>query len=181
MTTRTRVGLLAVAAYAAAIVAANHLTHRYGLISVGFGLTATAGTYSAGAALMLRNQVQDLLGRRFVIGAILLGAALSALTSPSLALASGIAFCVSELCDTAAYTPLRKRGWARAVLPASLLGATVDSLLFLWLAGFPVTVRGVAGQLLGKGWAVWVPVLLVTLLRGRRRALPGHPVRSEGA
>ena len=61
-------------AYAAAIVSANRLTFRYGLIPVGFGLTATAGTYCAGCALMLRNQVQDLLGRGFVAATILAGA-----------------------------------------------------------------------------------------------------------
>jgi queuosine precursor transporter len=180
---RTRLGLIAVAAYAAAIAAANYLTAHYGLVPVGLGLTATAGTYAAGAALMLRNLVQDALGRRFVVAAIALGAALSALTSPALALASGCAFGVSELADTAVYTPLRRHGWARAVLPASLLGALLDSLLFLSLAGFPVTARGVAGQIVGKAWAVWVPVLAVALARGVRRRDPvhGHAVESSGA
>jgi len=173
---------LALAGYAAAIVAANYLTAHHGLIPVGFGLTATAGTYCAGAALMLRNLVQDGLGRRFVVLAIVLGAALSALTSPALALASGIAFGVSELADTALYTPLRRRGWARAVIPASLLGALLDSLLFLAIAGFPVTARGVAGQLVGKTWAVWLPVAAVTLLQGvRRDAVPRDAIGSERA
>jgi hypothetical protein len=173
---------LALIGYAAAIVAANYLTAHHGLIPVGFGLTATAGTYCAGAALMLRNLVQDSLGRRFIVLAIAAGAALSALTSPALALASGVAFGVSELADTALYTPLRKRGWARAVLPASLLGAILDSLLFLAIAGFPVTVRGVAGQLVGKTWAVWLPVAAVTLARGVRRGpVHGDAVESSGA
>lgn len=168
--------------YAAAIVAANWLTARHGLVPVGFGLTATAGTYCAGAALMLRNLVQDTLGRRFVILAIGAGAALSALTSPALALASGVAFGVSELADTALYTPLRRRGWAQAVLPASLLGALADSLLFLSIAGLPVTARGVAGQLVGKTWSVWLPVAAVILARGvRRDAVPRDAVGSERA
>jgi queuosine precursor transporter len=172
------IGPIAVTAYAAAIVAANYLTTHYGLVPVGFGLTATAGIYCAGAALMLRNLVQDQLGRLAVVAAILAGAALSAITSPALALASGVAFGVSELVDTAVYTPLRKRGWARAVLPASLLGALIDTLLFLDLAGFPITTRGVLGQLVGKTWAVWLPVLLVTIARRARRAVPGDAVIS---
>jgi uncharacterized PurR-regulated membrane protein YhhQ (DUF165 family) len=181
--TRRAFGPLALTGYAAAIAGANTLTAHNGLVPVGFGLTATAGTYSAGAALMLRNLVQDTLGRRFVAAAIVAGAALSAITSPALALASGIAFGVSELADTALYTPLRRHGWARAALPASLLGATVDSLLFLGLAGFPVTARGMAGQLVGKAWAIWLPVAAVTLLRGVRHRDPvhGHPVESRGA
>jgi uncharacterized PurR-regulated membrane protein YhhQ (DUF165 family) len=165
---RTRAALV-LAAYIAAIVAANWLTNNYGLIPVGFGLTATAGTYCAGMALMLRNLVQDAVGRRGVVAAIAVGAALSALTSPTLAVASGVAFGVSELADTGLYTPLRKRGWARAVIPASLLGALLDTLLFLSIAGFPVTTQGVAGQLVGKTWAVWLPVLAVATIRGVRR------------
>lgn len=182
-TTRTRaLGLLALTGYAAAIVAANWLTAHHGLIPVGFGLTATAGTYAAGAALMLRNTVQDALGRVFVLAAILAGAGLSALTSPALALASGVAFGVSELADTAVYTPLRRRGWARAVLPASLLGALLDTLIFLSLAGFPVTPRGVLGQLVGKTWAVWLPVAVIVLARRRRPdALPGDSLGTERA
>lgn len=167
--TNYRLGTLVAAAYALAIVAANWTTAHYGLVSVGFGLTATAGTYFAGSALMLRNQVQDLLGRRFVLAAILLGAALSALTSTSLALASGAAFAIGELADMTLYTPLRKSGWARAVIPASLLGAVIDTFVFLDLAGFPVTTRGVAGQIVGKTWVVWVPVALVAIYRSVRR------------
>jgi queuosine precursor transporter len=138
---RRRLAAAATVAYAAAIVAANRLTLRYGLIPVGFGLTATAGTYCAGSTLMLRNQVQDLLGRAFVAAAILAGAALSALTSPTLALASGTALATGELIDTALYTPLRRIGWARAVLAASLPGAVLDTAVFLDIAGIPATGR----------------------------------------
>lgn len=168
---RGLVGAPAVLAYAAAIVAANYLTAHHGLVPVGFGLTATAGTYAAGCALMLRNIVQDTLGRRAVIASIVLGATLSALTSPSLAVASGVAFGAGELADMTVYTPLRRHGWARAVVPASLLGALVDTLLFLDLAGFPVTARGIAGQLVGKTWAVWAPLAVVTLVRWSRRGV----------
>lgn len=168
-TARRTLGALATTAYALAIVTANYLTSRYSFIPVGFGLTATAGTYSAGCAIMLRNQVQDLLGRRFVFAAILLGAVLSALTSPSLALASGTAFAIGELADMALYTPLRRHGWARAVIPASLLGSIVDTLAFLALASFPITGRSVLGQLIAKAWAWWVPVLIVTAYRSVRR------------
>ena len=174
---RRRLAAAATVAYAAAIVAANRLTFRYGLIPVGFGLTATAGTYCAGCALMLRNQVQDLLGRTFVAAAILAGAALSALFSPTLALASGTAFATGELIDTALYTPMRRIGWARAVLAASLLGAILDTLVFLYIAGIPATGRSIAGQLIAKAWAVWVPVVFVAFSRRvRRDQVPHDPV-----
>ena len=174
---RRRLGAAVTFAYAAATVAANRLTFRYGVIPVGFGLTATAGTYCAGCSLMLRNQVQDLFGRRFVAAAIMAGAALSAFISPTLAVASGLAFAVGELIDMALYTPLRRIGWARAVLAASLLGAFLDTIVFLDIAGIPATGRSIAGQLIAKAWAVWVPVVFVAFSRSvRRDQIPHDPV-----
>jgi uncharacterized PurR-regulated membrane protein YhhQ (DUF165 family) len=126
---------------------------------------------------MLRNQVQDLLGRTFVVTAILAGAALSAFTSPTLALASGTAFMTGELVDTALYTPLRRIGWARAVLAASLPGAITDTLVFLYIAGIPATNRSVVGQLIAKAWAVWVPVIRFTVSKSvRRDQIPHDPI-----
>lgn len=175
-------GITTAIAYVGAIVAANWITNRYGLVGVGFGLTATAGTYAAGCALMLRNVVQDALGRPVVLLAILAGASLSAVTSsPALAIASGVAFGVSEVADMTVYTPLRKRGWAQAVIPASLVGALIDTFLFLRLAHFPVTVAGVLGQLVGKTWAVWLPVAVVIAVTGVRRAVLRDSVNRASA
>ncbi|MEW1657899.1 VUT family protein [Streptomyces sp. NPDC093707] len=165
--------VLAIVGYIAALVAANWATSHYGFIPAGFGQTATAGTVAAGGALMLRNVVQDQLGRCAVVAAVLFGSLLSALTSvPAVALASGCAVLISELADTAVYTPLRKRGWVRAVIPATLLGALLDTVVFLHLAGLPVWPQ-VPGQLAGKAWAVVVPiaaVIAVRAVRGQRLA-----------
>jgi len=167
--------VVAVVGYVAAIVAANWVTTRYGLVSMGFGLTATAGTYAAGLALLLRDAVQDALGRLWVIAGIAAGAALTAVTAPALAFASAAAFTVAELADTAVYTPLRRRGWARAALISGVIGAAVDTWVFLHLAGFPVTRDVVAGQLVGKAlWATALPVAVIVLVRQVRRALPRY-------
>lgn len=167
MTSRTAV----LAAYALAIAAANWLTTRYGLIPMGFGLTATAGTYAAGAALLLRDVVQDVCGWRWVLAGIAAGAILTAATSPALALASTVAFLLAELLDMAVYTPLRDRGWARAALLSGIAGAAVDTYAFLALAGFPVTAVSVGGQLVGKAlWATALPVAVVLVVRQVRRA-----------
>lgn len=157
--------------YIGAIVAANWLTNRYGFISV-LGVGMTAGTIAAGAALGARDALQDAAGRRVVLAAILIGAALSAwLSSPMLAVASGAAFLVSETADMAVYTPLRERGWARAVIASNVVGAGADTLVFLALAGFPVTVQTVGGQLIGKlVFATLIPVAVITTARyGRNR------------
>ncbi len=168
-----------IAAYATAVVAANWLTTRYGMITVLPGLATTTGTYAAGAALLARDAVQDTAGRWGVLAAIASGGALTTLTSPALAAASTAAFLIAECADMAVYTPLRHRGWARSVLASNAVGAVLDTLVFLTLAHFPVTGQSVGGQLAGKLlWATLLPVLLVTAVRRWRRAVPGNAERA---
>ena len=157
----------ALACYIATIILANWMTSRFGLVPVGFSLMVTAGTFAAGFALIARDWVQVTSGRRIVLAAILAGALLSALTSSrQIALASGIAFLVSELVDLGVFTPLRPRSLPLAVLLSSVVSAPVDTVLFLWLAGFGVTWQAVAGQFLVKT----VLALIVALwLSWRRR------------
>lgn len=158
-------------AYVASIAAANWATNRYGFIPMGFGLDATAGTLFAGAALLLRDFVHDLGGARLVIALIFLGAGLSWwLSTPALALASGVAFGISELADMAVYTPLRRRRRRSAVVASNIVGAVVDTLAFLWIAGFPVTPRVVAGQLLGKSYATAAYLIVDAVPRQRQHA-----------
>ncbi|MFI6862620.1 VUT family protein [Streptomyces sp. NPDC050421] len=172
-------GPAALAGYVGAIAAANWLTARYGMVPVGAGMLTTAGTFAAGAALLLRDTVQDTLGRGWVLAGIAAGAALTWATSPALAVASATAFLAAELADMGVYTPLRARGWARAVLASNAVGAVVDTLLFLFLAGFPITAATVGGQLIGKlAWATLLPVAAVVAVRRWRRALPRHTVRA---
>jgi hypothetical protein len=81
-----------------------------------------------------------------------------------------ILFRIAECAEMAVYTPLRDRGWARAVLASNTIGAVVDTLLFLTLAGFPVTTATVGGQLVGKlAWATLLPVAAVLAVRRARR------------
>lgn len=166
-------GLAAAAAYVAVVVLANILSTRYGMVSVGFGLVASAGTYAAGLALGLRDAVQDGLGKWGVLGVIAVGSALSfVLASPIIATASLCAFLAAELCDFAVYTPLRERGWAKAVVLSNIVGAVVDTWIFLTLAPFgPVTFHAMQGQLVGKIlWVTLVPVLLISAVRRVREA-----------
>lgn len=158
-------------AFLATILAANYVTTEYGLIPVGFGLTATAGTYFAGLMFVLRDSIQDTAGRVWAIVAIAAGAVLSfAVADPFIALASGVAFGVSEIADLAVYTPLRRRGYVRAAVASNVVGAVVDTLLFLWIAGFGVTGSAVGGQLVGKLTVTAVVVGLVLLVRTQRKA-----------
>lgn len=163
--------------YVATIVAANILTENFGLVPVGFGLVATAGTYAAAFALVSRNVTQDQIGRLRTLILMGIGAALSWwLASPALALASAAAFALSETADMCVYTPLRKRGRGRAVAIASTIGALTDTVAFLLIAGFPV-LAALPGQLVVK---VGMALLAALILRGRR-AVHGESVNAKGA
>lgn len=145
-------------AYVGCVVLANVLTEHLGLVPIGFGLMVTAGTFAAGGTLLARNLSQDAIGRRRVLLLMFVGCGLSWwLASPQLAVASAVAFGLSESADMAVFTPLRDRGWSRAVAAAALISAAVDTLVFLRIAGFPVTGDTVTGQMVvkvGISWAV---------------------------
>jgi hypothetical protein len=172
--------------FVASVVLANYLTTRYGLVGVGFGLAATAGTFAIGGAIMTRDLLQDALGRWVVLLAILVGAALSfVLASPRIAAASAVTFLIAETVEFAVYTPLRSKvrfggsRWSAVVVAANVTGALFDTLIFLRLAGFPVTPAGVAGQMVGKGWVTLAVILLV--MAGRACAVPVRSRRTRSA
>jgi uncharacterized PurR-regulated membrane protein YhhQ (DUF165 family) len=150
-------------AYIATIFGANLLITHVGVVPVGFGLMAPAGVYCAGLAFTFRDLTQDTLGRLWTIGAIVIGAALSAVLSPQLALASGTAFLLSELTDLAVYTPLRERHWLAAVAVSNSVGLVVDSVLFLWLAFGSLAF--LPGQIVGKLWMTALAVAVLWLWR----------------
>ena len=186
MNRRKVTGIASAAGFIGTIVLANYLTTRYGFVPVGFGLMATAGTFAAGFALALRDSTQDALGRRAVALVIVAGAALSFLVAdPFIALASAAAFLVSELADFAIYTPLRRksrlgdRRWAGAVIASNLVGAVVDTVIFLGIAfGAAAILPSIPGQLVGKSWAT-LAYLAVGLVVSR--AVSRHRFDGEGA
>lgn len=158
--------LASLVGYVLVIVAANWMSSAFGLVPI-FGLFVTAGTFAAGLALILRDAVQVGLGSKVVIVAILAGVGLSYVTSsPAIALASGMAFLVSEVVDLSVFTPLRRRSLAGAVLLSSVVSAPVDTILFLYLAGFPVTWQAVLGQFIVKT-ALALGVAIVLAIRHR--------------
>jgi len=156
--------------YVATIFAANWAITTFGLVPVGFGLLAPAGVFFAGLAFTLRDLTQDALGRRWTYAAIVVGAALSGLLSGPLAIASGVAFLVSETADLLVYSPLRERHWLWAVGLSNTVGLVADSVLFLLLAFG--SLQFLAGQIVGKMemTALAVVVLSVWRMRQKERA-----------
>lgn len=160
------------AAYIGTILAANWALSAFGIVPIGLGLSAPAGVFFAGLAFTFRDLVHDSLGRRWVLGAIVAGAALSWAISPQFAAASGLAFLLSELADFAVYAPLRARHWLGAVALSNSVGLLVDSVLFLWLAFGSLAF--IEGQVLGKLLTTIAALPLLWLLRRRalRAAVP---------
>lgn len=134
------------------------------LFPVAPGLLAPSGVVGAGVSLVLRDVVQRCLGLVPSFAAIVLGAALSALVAPpALVAASATAFFLSELADLAVYTPLQRRGLLLAVVASAMLGLVVDSVVFLNLAFGSLDF--LAGQVVGKMWAVLFSLPLIRLMR----------------
>ncbi len=180
---RTREGLLFLALFALTIPAANWLIGHVGtvciaqgpcVVPVAPGLMAPSGVTMVGIALVLRDLVQRRLGVLFAALAILAGTAISALLAPpSLIIASGTAFLLSEFADLAVYTPLARRRLVAAVVASSVVGLVVDSIVFLWLA-FD-SLEFLAGQVVGKGWMVLLSIPFVAWLRRRDERLGMTP------
>lgn len=158
------------AAFLLCIIGANYLTTHYGLVPVGLGLTATAGTYLAGATFVLRDLFQELAGRWWTLALIVAGAVLSVvLAAPQIAVASGVAFLLSETADQLIYSPLRDRGHTvTARILSNTVGAIVDTYVFLTIAGFPITPAVFAGQILAK---LTVTLAAELIIGTRARAL----------
>ncbi|MDT7950600.1 MAG: VUT family protein [Acetobacteraceae bacterium] len=167
------VGGAALAAFLLCIPLANWLIGHVGtfcvpagpcVVPVLPGVMAPSGVLAAGAALVLRDVVQRCLGPTWGLGAIVVGSALSALLAPpALVEASALAFLLSEVADFAVYTPLQRRRLVLAVVLSSGVGLVIDSVVFLQLAFGSLDF--LAGQVVGKAWAVLFSVPLIRLLR----------------
>ncbi len=185
---RTIEGLVFLALFAACIPAANWIIQHVGtvcppnapcLIPVlpngdGSYLMAPSAVLVVGLAFVFRDLVQRRLGVWWAAGAVIAGAALSALLAPpQLVIASGVAFLVAEMADLAVYTPLQKRGLVLAVFASSIVGLVVDSVLFLQLAFGSLDFLW--GQVVGKAWMVVLALPLIALLRARDERIGMQP------
>lgn len=166
--------------FLASIILANMAVILFGIVPIGFGLMAPAGVYFAGLGFTFRDLTHDYLARKKsprqkgpspVMGPmfflIIFGAGLSALVSPSLALASGVAFLFSETADFLVYTPLREKRWITAVICSNLVGLTLDSIFFLWLAFGSLDF--LAGQVVAKVYMTLLAASGLYLWRRSRR------------
>lgn len=166
--------------YVGTVWAANLLTDHFHLHPLAWDLMVPMGTWVAGLALIVRDLLHEAGGRWWVAGGIAAGTLVSALTtSPALALASGVAFAVSEVADWGVYTRLRRRSPLAAVLLSGAVGAPIDTVLFLWLSPLPLTPAAVAGQVLVK--VVLLSPVALLAVKAVRRAVPRQRQLGLGA
>lgn len=146
-------------AYLACIPLANWLILHVGPIPVFPGILAPSGVLVIGLALVLRDAIQTRMGLGIALAATLCGVALTTgIASHQLAVASGLAYLLSEVWDAAIFTTVYRKGWrynttalALAIVVSGIAGAALDSLVFLYLAFGDMTFFW--GQFIGKLYA----------------------------
>jgi hypothetical protein len=159
-----RHGIAAAVLYIATVLGANAAIQQWGVVPIGFGYMAPAAVYFVGLALVLRDAVQVWLGKGWMLAALAVASVLSYLVAdPHVATASALAFLSSELIDFALFTWIAPR-WSRAVFVGGIMGALVDSVIFLSVAFGSLAF--LPGQMIGKAYGITVAALVIG---GRRR------------
>ena len=123
------------ALYVAAIPSTNWLFSYVGVLPIGStGYVWHPLATLVGFWLVLRDLAHEELGDKWIFAPVAVGMALSFLTSsPRVAIASAVAFLVSELIDYAVYR-WSSRPLAQRVLLSSAASVPVDSVLFSGIA-----------------------------------------------
>ena len=163
-----RSGAWLVALYLAAIVAANLSVSHWGpsaaiynaFLFIGLDLTTRDRLHDLWHGHLIRN-----MGLLIAAGSVLsylLGLALG--TGPfvgRIALASCVAFAAAATADAVTYHLLRRRSWYERVNQSNMVGAAVDSLVFvaLWPFGFQFTLAFTLFAAKVAGGVVWSFVL----------------------
>lgn len=173
--TRTRVYVSLAAAFVGLVILANWLASAYLWRVPLTGYYAPAGVFAIGAVLVLRDWLQQLKGLLWTMplvyaaGLISWGVGdLAGWTGlERIAVASVVAFSVSETVEALVFTPLRNRSLTAGVAVSATVGNAIDSFLFLWIAFGSQTYFW--GNAVGKMEMIALGTLLTF---GRRRLLP---------
>ncbi len=150
--------------YLVAIVAANLLVARFGPAIVVFNAAVFIGLDISGRDLLHEMWQGDKLALKMgilIAAGSLISAALNA-DATRIALASFVAFAVSESADAVTYQLLGERTKLVKMNGSNMVSAAVDSILFGALAfGLPLLWPVIIGQFVAKviGGAVWSWVL----------------------
>lgn len=157
------------------VILANWLASAY-IIHVPFTpYLAPAGVFCIGAVLVIRDWYQQIVGlwRSLILVYIagvfsyIVGIAAGWTDLQKIAIASVVAFTVSETAEALVFTPIRKRSLTTGVALSGVVGSALDSYIFLTIA------FGSLAFFPGQFWAKVMMVGVGTVLTaGRRKLLP---------
>lgn len=150
---------LAIAVYAAAIVAANLIAWKFGP-----AITPVNAFVLIGLDLALRNWLNLRLSGWAMGALILTTGGFTLLVNPGaqhIAVASAVAFTFAALADWSTFRALRNQPWMQRCVGGSVAGAAVDSLIFPTLAFGGLMPLIALMQFVAKvaGGALWAYVL----------------------
>ncbi len=156
------------------VILANWLASRY-TVSVGFGRMAPAGVFCVGAVLVLRDWLQQLRGLLWTMPLVYaaglaswgIGDAAGWTSLEKIAVASVVAFSISETVEAVVFTPLRNRNLTLGVGLSATIGNALDSYVFLALAFGSQAFF--LGQFIGKSEMIALGTVVTFT---RRRLLP---------
>jgi hypothetical protein len=159
------------ACYLGLVILANWLASTY---VVGVPLTpytAPAGVFCIGAVLVLRDWIQQLRGLVWTMPLVYTAGLISWAAGDlagwtaleKIAIASVVAFTVSETVEAVVFTPIRNRNLSAGVALSGTIGNAVDSYLFLTIA-FGSTAF-FWGQFWGKSEMIAIGTALTVMRR----------------
>jgi queuosine precursor transporter len=170
----TRTGL-AIAAYVAFIILVNWLFIPENLIEgvTQWSTNTWMGTlYLAnvivGFVFVLRDYAQREIGHKVLLVTALAGIPVYYFAGPGLAIASMVAFMLSEMTDWAVYT-FTKRPLQSRIILSSLFAVPVDTLAFQHLAGY-LTPAAFVTEVVSKAIGVAIVWYLLKLRFGNSEA-----------
>ena len=142
--------------YVVVIVAVNYAFTVIPLVKLPDGTMWPPVALLVGFVSVARDFAQREVGHKVLL-AMLVGVAISYfMANPFVATASAVAFLFSELVDWAVYT-YTKRPLSQRVLLSSLLGAPVDSAIFLSLLSLlsPVGIAAMTASKVVGAFIIW--------------------------
>jgi len=159
--------------YLGLVILANWLASAYVIHVPLTHYMAPAGVYCIGAVLVLRDWIQQLRGLYWTMPLVYLAGLISWAVGDlagwtsleKIAIASVVAFTVSETAEAIVFTPIRNRNLSLGVALSGTIGNAIDSYLFLTLA------FGSLGFFWGQFWGKSEMIALGTALTVMRRRL----------
>ena len=161
------------AGYVGLVILANWLASAYVVHVPLTPYTAPAGVFCIGAVLVLRDWMQQLRGLAWTMSLVYTAGLISWAAGDlagwtaleKIAIASVVAFTVSETVEALVFTPIRNRNLSAGVALSGTIGNAVDSYLFLTIA------FGSTAFFWGQFWGKSEMIALGTLLTMMRRKI----------